>query len=61
MDYNSQAIYVEQTVTIDEHGYAHGSEFLNSAYLLAMIPSTKERAEPVNDSDISFQDTDQFG
>ncbi|KAF8496789.1 hypothetical protein F5888DRAFT_365132 [Russula emetica] len=59
VDYNSQPVYAEQIVTMDEHEYAHGSEVLDSTYPVAaaMLLSTEERAEPMN---ISVQDG-QFG
>jgi hypothetical protein len=52
--YNSQPVYAEQTVTMDEH--AHGSEFVDASYPLGMLLSTEERVKPVNDLDISLQD-----
>jgi hypothetical protein len=67
VDYNSQHVYAEpeQTVTMDEddHEDAPRSEFLDSTYHLAMLPSTEERADPMNNLDISppGQDPGQFG
>jgi hypothetical protein len=57
VDHNSQPVVY--ALTIDEHEYAHGSEFLDATYRLALL-TTEERAEPMNDSDVSLQDG-QFG
>ena len=54
VDYNLQLICAEQTVMMDEHEHASGSA-------LAMLPSTEERAEPMNNLDNSVQDPGQFG
>ena len=52
VDHNSQPAV--HAFTIDEHEYAHGSEFLDTTYRLALL-TTEERAEPMNDSDVSLQ------
>jgi hypothetical protein len=59
VNYNWQPVYAGQTVTMDEHEHAHRSELNDATYLLAMPPSTEERAE-LNDSVISLPDG-QFG
>jgi hypothetical protein len=56
---NSQAVYAEQTITMDENEYGHGSKFPDAICPLAMLPSTEERAKPMNDLDISRDG--QFG
>lgn len=60
VDYDLQHVYAEQTATMGEREYAHGSEFLNATDLLAMLQSTEERAEPMNNLDTHLQDG-QFG
>ena len=54
MDYNSQPVYAEQTVTMGKHKYG--------TYPPVMLPPTEERVKPMNDSDLdtSLQDG-QFG
>ena len=52
VDNNSQPAV--HALTIDEHEYAHGSEFLDTTYHLALL-TIEERAEPMNDSDVSLQ------
>lgn len=49
--YNSQHVYAEpeQTVTMDKHEYAHGTKFPGDPYPLAMLPSSEECAELMND------------
>jgi hypothetical protein len=53
VDNNSQPVYA---VTMDEHEYAHGSEFLDAIYHLALLPTE----EPMNDFSVSHQNG-QFG
>jgi hypothetical protein len=59
-DHNRQPVYAEQTVTMDEHEYAHGPELLDATYILAMLLSAEARAEPMSDLNISLQGG-QFG
>ena len=45
MDCNSQPVYAEQTVTMDEHEYTHGLEVHKPVSHLPVFLSTEERVE----------------